>query len=340
MPKRDVQAGDPGQSTTPKLQPVAPEAVRVVYVISRVIEFVDVHGEDNLSARMTQLLNLIRRDRQLNLRVQARENQGAEKASAQPEEPAGYSWTECRVKRTAWPSALRLSHSSTIPLANSFAMLDKDQDLAESWLSNDDDDLDLEESCEQTPAVEKRRPRRKRRPAARSQLAPRHRLTDLEQKWGSAEYMKELPAAADNVNFAMFVDALPVHSGMDKPEGSARAADEVGTDFEELAKNYGQDRQFEQHLKQALAKRDEAVEAVMSLEGQLLDARKRALILSTETRILMATGTDGGDTDAEVASTQAILTLQEQLESARRALDARVAEVDEVNALVRAGEQP
>ena len=116
MPKRDVRAGDLGPSATSKLPLVAPEAARVVYVNSRVIEFVDVHGDDNLSARVTQLLNLIRRDRQLNLREQARENQVAVMPSAQPEEPAEHRWTECKVKRTASPSALRLSHSSTIPL--------------------------------------------------------------------------------------------------------------------------------------------------------------------------------------------------------------------------------
>ena len=110
--------------------------VQVIYVISRVIEFVNVGNVDGISDRLQQLHKLIPQDR-----LQSRINFTQTTATETPPEdvtPTLGSWPKVKYRR-AWPVV-----ADSIPMKNRFAALQAEEGS---------DEVDSEEGSERSCAM-------------------------------------------------------------------------------------------------------------------------------------------------------------------------------------------
>lgn len=104
-----------------------PTAVRVVYVVSRIVEVVNLAAGGNvLSQQMRRLHDLIKNDKERNRQEHAQELWDTEPRTAHAQGPAAECWTEGRRLRKATAVAAHRAQRSLVSLANRFALLQDD----------------------------------------------------------------------------------------------------------------------------------------------------------------------------------------------------------------------
>ena len=216
------------------------ERVKVVYVVSRMIEFIELGGEDTLAHRLRQLHVLIQRDK-----VQSDYNyaQAAalEQLTAVPK-PAEHCWQKAAGRR-ARPA---VTHQT--PVANRFAALAGDQGLCDEGNTGSTEGSDgsstttrVLNGLRRAAEVGQRRMRRRPAPSTSTQDLEYHNTVSHAWEYsGTTKSVTEEPQAAVKGTQLVQVDLLTNQSYMQKHHDSSGSADNLNmkdVPLERLAPN-------------------------------------------------------------------------------------------------------